>query len=39
MSWVLLVLIVVVVLWGISAYNGLIALKNQTINAFKQIDV
>ena len=39
MSWVLLVLVGVVVLWVISAYNGLIALKNQTVNAFKQIDV
>lgn len=39
MSWVLLVLLVVVVLWVISAYNGLISLKNQTVNAFKQIDV
>jgi LemA protein len=28
-----------VVLWVITAYNGLIALKNQTFNAFKQIDV
>jgi len=39
MSWVLLVLLAVVVLWVISAYNGLISLKNQTVNAFKQIDV
>jgi LemA protein len=39
MSWVLLILIAVVVLWVISAYNGLISLKNQTVNAFKQIDV
>ena len=39
MSWVLLVLLVVVGLWVIGAYNGLIALKNQTVNAFKQIDV
>jgi LemA protein len=39
MSWVLLVLVAVVVLWVISAYNGLIALRNQTVNAFKQIDV
>ena len=39
MSWVLLIVIVVVGLWVISAYNGLIALKNQTVNAFKQIDV
>jgi len=37
--WVLLVLIVVVVLWMVAAYNGLISLKNQTVNAFKQIDV
>lgn len=39
MSWVLLILLGVVVLWVISAYNGLISLKNQTVNAFKQIDV
>ena len=35
--WVLLILIVVVGLWVVSAYNGLISLKNQTVNAFKQI--
>ena len=39
MGWVLLILVVVVVLWMVGAYNGLISLKNQTINAFKQIDV
>jgi len=39
MSWVLLVAIVVVVLWGISGYNGLIRLKGETLNAWKQIDV
>lgn len=39
MSWVLLILLVVVVFWLIGAYNGLISLKNQTFNAFKQIDV
>ena len=39
MGWILLVLIAVVVLWLVGAYNGLIALKNQTFNAFKQIDV
>jgi len=37
--WLLLVVVVVVVGWMIAAYNGLISLKNQTINAFKQIDV
>jgi len=38
-GWFLLILVAVVVFWVISAYNGLIALKNQTFNAFKQIDV
>src|SRR5438876_10046143 len=37
--WVLLVLIVIVGLWVIAAYNGLISLNTQTVNAFKQIDV
>jgi LemA protein len=36
---VLLVLVVLVGLWMVGAYNGLISLKNQTANAFKQIDV
>jgi len=35
----LVVILVVVALWVVSAYNGLIALKNQTVNAWKQIDV
>ena len=39
MQFVLLVVAVVVVVWIIGAYNGLIALKNQTVNAWKQIDV
>jgi LemA protein len=39
MGWFLLILVAVVVFWVIAAYNGLIALKNQTFNAFKQIDV
>jgi len=34
-----LVVVVVIVLWMVSAYNGLISLKNQTVNAWKQIDV
>lgn len=38
-SWIPLILLVVVVLWAISAFNGLVSLKNQTVNAFKQIDV
>jgi LemA protein len=36
---ILLIILGVVVLYGISAYNGLVSLKNQTLNAFKQIDV
>ena len=36
---VLLVIVAVLVLWVIGAYNGLIALKNQVLNAWKQIDV
>ena len=36
---IFLVVAAVVVFWFIGAYNGLIALKNQTLNAWKQIDV
>jgi LemA protein len=36
---IFLVVAVVVVFWVISAYNGLVAWKNQTANAWKQIDV
>lgn len=39
MIFIPLVLTAIVVIWGVSAYNGLIALKNQTANAWKQIDV
>src|SRR5437773_10851089 len=38
-SLILLALLVVVVGRLIGAYNGLVSLKNQTLNAFKQIDV
>ena len=34
-----LVVIVVIALWVIGAYNKLVALKNQVVNAWKQIDV
>jgi LemA protein len=37
--WVLLAVVVLAAFWITGAYNGLISLKNQTINAFKQIDV
>ena len=36
---VLLGIVVLLVLWMIGAYNGLIALKNKVANAWKQIDV
>ncbi|MGQ0648132.1 MAG: LemA family protein [Gemmatimonadaceae bacterium] len=39
MQWVFLVLLVVLVLWFVGAYNGLVALKNQVANGWKQIDV
>ncbi len=39
MGWILLVVLVVVALWVMGAYNALVALKNQVINAWKQIDV
>jgi LemA protein len=39
MGILLLVVVVVLILWLVSAYNGLVALKNQTVNAWKQIDV
>ena len=35
----LLILTAAVLFWGVSAYNSLIALKNQVANAWKQIDV
>ena len=37
--WLLLIVVVVIVAWVAMAYNALIALKNQTVNAWKQIDV
>ncbi len=39
MLWIVVILLVVVIAWVISAYNKLIALKGQTVNAWKQIDV
>jgi LemA protein len=38
-SVVLLLLVLVLAGWLVGAYNGLVSLKNQTLNAFKQIDV
>ncbi len=39
MTIVLLIVVAAVLMWGVAAYNGLIALKNQVANAWKQIDV
>jgi LemA protein len=39
MSILFLAIIGAIVLWMIGAYNKLIALKNQVVNAWKQIDV
>lgn len=36
---VLLIILALIVFWVIGAFNGLIALKNQVANAWKQIDV
>ena len=38
-TWIFLIVIVVIILWAISAYNTLINLKGQTVNVWKQIDV
>lgn len=39
MTWVFLIAVLGAVVWAIAAYNGLIALKGETLNAWKQIDV
>jgi LemA protein len=36
---ILLAIVVLLVMWVIGAYNGLIGLKNKVVNAWKQIDV
>lgn len=37
--WIVLGVVALVVLWAIVTYNGLIGLKNQTLNGWRQIDV
>jgi LemA protein len=39
MGWVVLAVIVVLAVWAISIYNGLVTLRNRFKNAFSQIDV
>ena len=38
-AWIVLGVIVVLVIWIISIYNGLVTLRNQVANGWKQIDV
>jgi LemA protein len=38
-GWVILGIIVVVVIWAISVYNGLVAMRQRTNQAFADIDV
>jgi LemA protein len=38
-GWIILGVLAVVVIWLIATFNGLISLKNQTLNGWKQIDV
>lgn len=38
-AWIVLGVVVVVVLWAVSAYNRLVELRNRIANAFGQIDV
>jgi|SRR5262245_53105638 len=37
--WVILAVVIVIVIWAIIAYNGLVALRNRFKNAYAQIDV
>jgi len=39
MGWIVLAVIVVLIFWAISIYNGLVRLRNAFKNAFAQIDV
>ena len=39
MGWAILIIIVALILWIISAYNGLVTLRQRVKNAWSQIDV
>ncbi|TAN54354.1 MAG: LemA family protein [Betaproteobacteria bacterium] len=39
MGWITLAVVVALVFWAVSIYNGLVALRNRFKNAFAQIDV
>ena len=38
-EWILLAVVVIVLVWGVAIYNGLVAARNRFKNAFAQIDV
>jgi LemA protein len=37
--WILLAVVAVIAIWAIALYNGLIGLRNQVLNGWKQIDI
>ncbi len=39
MTWILLAVVALVVVWAIALYNRLIGLRNQVLNGWRQIDV
>ena len=39
MGWIILIILVVIILWIIGAYNGLVTLRQRVKNAWSQIDV
>jgi LemA protein len=39
MRGILFAIVIAVVLWIVSSYNGLVSLRNQVLNAWRQIDV
>src|SRR6478672_9986865 len=39
MIWILPIVLILLVVWVIGGYNRLVALRNQTLNGWKQIDV
>ncbi len=38
-GWIIIALVLIIAAWVISVFNTLVSLKNQTLNAWKQIDV
>ena len=39
MTWILLAVVALVVVWAIALYNRLVGLRNQVLNGWRQIDV